>query len=121
MITDPRLALRPEVPTLPADNPPEVFQNQTLRPVLKLQHDQLLTIFLHFATKRKFQPEQVAKPQRHEKIKELLARDNRLRGLLFGAVIGQFTLDELTEYCEHESEYNRRMTSMLTKRLLSAL
>lgn len=121
MNTDPRLALRPQVATLPADNPREAFQNQALRPVLKMQHDQLVAIFLHFAGKRKFHPEQVAKPQRQEKIKELIGRDNRLRGLLFGMVIGQFTLTELAEYAEHEAEYNRRMTSMLTKRLLSAL
>lgn len=120
-MTDPRLTLRPEVPTLPADNAREAFQNDTLRPVLKFQHEQLLAVFLHYATKRKFKPEQVTKPQRHEKIKELIGRDNRLRGLLFGMIIGQFTLEELAEYCEHESEYNRRMTSMLTKRLLSAL
>lgn len=118
---EPRLTLRPEVATLPADNSHEVFQNTTLRPVLKLQHEQLLAIFLHFAAKRKFHPNQIAKVQRHEKIKELLAKDNRLRGLLFGMIIGQFTLAELTEYCANEAEYNRRLTSMLTKRILSSL
>lgn len=116
---DPRLGIRPTVETAPARNAAEVFQNDTLRPVLKLQHQQLVQLFEHYAAKRKFRPAKVAPDQRRDKIKELLTRDNRLRGLLFGAVIGQFTSEELTTYCDAESETNRRLTGLLTERILS--
>ncbi|MEM9837376.1 MAG: hypothetical protein AAF828_12785 [Bacteroidota bacterium] len=121
MTTNARLQLRPHVPTEPASHPVEVFQNNTLRPVLKLQHDLLLQLFMHFAAKRKFFPAQTAKDQRYAKVKELIARDNRLRGLLFGLIIGQFTSEELTYYCANEAEMNRRLTTLITQRLLSSL
>ncbi|CAH0999158.1 hypothetical protein LEM8419_00455 [Neolewinella maritima] len=110
---------RPHIPTLPTDSPEEAFQNATLRPILKEQHELLHTIFRHYLTKRKVRPEQLPAAQRMDKIKELVTRDNRLRGLLFGMVIGHFTAEEATYYVENESGVNRRMTNLLVERLLS--
>lgn len=114
-----RLALRPEVPTTPTTQPEEAFQNETLRPVLKLQHDHLKAVTDSFLLKRKVKIDQVAKVKRREKIKELIARDNRLRGLLFGIIIGQFVAEELAYYLANESATNRRITNLLQERLLS--
>lgn len=114
-----RLALRPEVPTEPANNPDEQFQNNTLRPVLKMQHATLAAICDHYLTKRKVPLGQTAKAQRREKLKEMLTRDNRFRSLLFGVVVGQFIPAEMAVYLENEGAHNRRITSMLIDRLLS--
>ena len=112
---------RPVIPTLPTDSPAEHFQNATLRPVVKGMHRTLVDLFLHFAAKRKFYPEQTPKVKRREKIKELITRDNRLRGLLFGVVIGHFEPEELSYYLENEGETNRRITNLLLERILDAL
>jgi hypothetical protein len=120
MPTD-RRALRPQVPTQPTDQPAEAFQNETLRPILKLQHELLLGLFRHYLVKRKVDWKNLAHAQRSAKAKELISRDNRLRGLLFGTTIGQFTPAELDFYLDHESECNRRLTSLLTDRLLDGL
>jgi hypothetical protein len=110
---------RPHIPTLPATNPEEAFQNDTLRPILK-QLDQLLrTVFGHFLVKRKVRPEQLPAGRRAAKIKELVTRDNRLRGLLFGMVVGHFTEAEARYYVANESGVNRRLTNLLTERLLA--
>lgn len=114
-----RTALRPEVATEPATSPAEQFQNETLRPILKMQHDLLATLSDHYLTKRKVPLGQTAKAQRREKLKEMLTRDNRFRSLLFGLVIGQFTPEEMQYYLENEGDQNRRITSMLIDRLLS--
>ena len=114
-----RLSLRPHLDLAPAAAPAEKFQNETLRPVMKLQHEHIVAVFAGFLRKRKVKPEQLPQNQRWAKIKELVTRDNRLRGLLFGIAIGQFTAEEMAHYLDNEGEVNRRMTNLLTERLLS--
>ena len=119
-MSDPRLQLRPVINTAPTtEGSLEHFQNHCLRPVLKLQNELLLGLFRHFLKKRKVMLEQLSVAQRHERIANLIGRDNRLRSLLFGAVIGQFTEEELTFYLSQESEINRRLSSLLTERFSS--
>ena len=108
---------RPQVPTLPSDSPEEAFQNETLRPLLKQQDELLRAVFTHYLTKRKVRPEQLPAAKRFEKIKELVTRDNRLRGLLFGMVVGHFTKEEVAYYVDNESGINRRITNLLVERL----
>ena len=116
-----RLQLRPELDTSPAISDSEAFQNQSLRPILKLQHQLLVDIATHYLAKRKVSLEQTARVQRRDKLKELLTRDNRFRSLLFGITIGQFTAAEMAYYLNHEGETNRRITNLLLERLLSVL
>lgn len=113
--------MRPVVPTQPTDSPEEAFQNTTLRPILKQHHDLLSAILRHYLVKRKVHPEQVPAAKRLAKVKELVTRDNRLRGLLFGVVVGHFTAAELEIYLEKEGEINRRITNLLVERLQSSL
>jgi hypothetical protein len=86
---------------------------------MKLQHDHLLAVFRSFLTKRKVKLDQLPATDRFAKIKELVTRDNRLRGLLFGVVIGMLTTDELTYYLANESEANRRITNLTVERMTS--
>ena len=112
-----RLALRPVLDLAPASAPEESFQNETLRPILKLQHDNLATVFRLFLEKRKVRPEQTPVAARLAKVKELVTRDNRLRGLLFGMVIGHFTTAEMDYYRDNDGAVNRRLTNLLGERL----
>jgi len=114
-----RRSLRPVLSFAPASAPEEAFQNDTLRPIMKLQHDHLLAVFRLFLTKRKVKIEQLPAAKRFEKIKELVTRDNRLRGLLFGIAIGQFTDDEMAYYLENDGAVNRRITNLVAERLTS--
>lgn len=119
---DPRLSLRPEVPTDPsAESMAELFQNDTLRPILKMQNDLILQIYKHFLIKRKVKFEGMSVPQRSNWIANSVSKDNRLRGLLLGMVIGQFTKQELDKFIEMESEIRRRMTNLLVQRIQSQM
>lgn len=112
-----RLALRPTLDLPAAATLEEQFQNLTLRPIMK-QQDQLLRAALQlFLTKRKVNLQLIPANQRLAKVKELVTRDNRLRGLLFGIAVGQFTVEEMSYYAENEREVNRRMTNLLVERL----
>ena len=117
MPDDPRLQLRPHIPTEPTHKPEETFLHQTLRPVLKLQNQLLLSITRHFLQKRKVKLQSMSTSQRQQQIQHSISKDNRLRGLLFGCVIGQFTAEELTFYLANESESNRRITQLLVQRM----
>lgn len=119
MFSDLRLQLRPEIESQPTLKPNEAFLHRTLRPVLKLQNELLLGITRHFLQKRKVKLQQMDEPQQLQQIQHSIGKDNRLRGLLFGCVLGQFTQDELQYYLDNEGEINRRITQLLIQRLQS--
>ncbi|MEL7220561.1 MAG: hypothetical protein AAGJ93_04530 [Bacteroidota bacterium] len=116
-VSDPRLNLRPSIATQAAQNPDEAFLHESLRPVLKLQNDLLVDITRHFLKKRKVKWEQLNQQQRLQQIQHSIGKDNRLRGLLFGCILGQFTQTELDYYLNNESEINRRISHLLVQRL----
>lgn len=119
---DPRLGIRPEVPTEPStESVAEEFQNATLRPILKMQNELLLQIYKHFLTKRKVKFQGMSLDQRSQWIANSVSKDNRLRGILLGMVMGQFTEAELAQFIEMESEIRRRITSLITQRLQSQM
>ncbi|MGB3798500.1 MAG: hypothetical protein WA952_01725 [Lewinella sp.] len=113
--------MRPDIDTQPTDSPDEAFQNDTLRPILKQLHDRLVAVMKHYLEKRKVRLASVPVAQRFEKVKELVTRDNRLRGLLFGMTIGHFDEREMAYYLDNESSINRRITNLLVERLRGAL
>lgn len=116
-----RISLRPRLDLAPASSPDEKFQNETLRPILKMQHELLVAAFTLYLKKRKVNPQQLPERERFAKIKELVSRDNRLRGLLLGITVGHFTAEEMAFYLEHDGMVNRRLTNLLTERLSGSL
>ena len=97
----------------------EKFQNDVLRPIIKMQNDLLLAIFRHFMKKRKVRIDGMSKQERADWISHSISRDNRLRGMMLGAIVGQFTLEEWKQYQLIEGEARRRITNLLTERLQS--
>ncbi len=117
-----RKAIRPEIHTMvEPENPAEKFQNEVLRPIMKMQNDLIVAIFRHFLRKRKVPFNGKSIEERKQWIAHSLSKDNRLRGMLLGAIIGHFTLEEYTFYLEQEGEMRRRITNLLTERLRSQM
>ncbi len=117
MSADPRLQLRPHIEIQPTATPEASFLHQTLRPVLKLQNGLLLRTTRHFLQKRKVKLLKMSPTQRDQQIQHSIGKDNRLRGLLFGCILGQFTVEELEYYLSNEGEISRRITQLLVQRL----
>lgn len=117
------LALRPDVSTEPTtSNPAETFQNQTLRPVLKLQNDLIISLFRQYLTTRKqLGPDaRWAKQSPAEQdayIEHTIRTDLKFRNKLVGTIIGQFTTSELDQFLSDESELTRRLGNLLTQRI----
>ena len=114
------LALRPDLNLDTAQSTPaEAFQNNTLRPLLKMQHDVLLHIFRHYTRKRKNVFLQLAPKARLEYIAHSVRHDAALRHLLAGAVVGHFTAAELAFFLENEADTMKRLADLTIQRLQS--
>jgi hypothetical protein len=95
----------------------ESFQNQTLRPILKLQNDLLVQVFINYAIKQKGEFFKYTPEKKAAYIENAIQRDMKFRNSLKGIVIGLFSLKEYQEYIQNSSNLNKRMMTMLVERL----
>jgi hypothetical protein len=97
----------------------EIFQNKTLRPVVKLQNDLLLAAFKNYAAKHKNVFYDLSIDKRLDYIENAIHKDMKFRNSLKGMVIGQFTLEEYEIYIQNSSALNKRMMDIVKERLKS--
>jgi hypothetical protein len=97
----------------------EAFQNEVLRPILKLQHDILLSIFKDYCQKHKINLENKDQKVKTQLISGTLKQNKVLRAFLTGSIVGQMSPAELLRYFDNPSEYNRRIMDMIIQRILS--
>ncbi len=99
----------------------EDFQNRTLRPILKFQNELLLELFTDYAGQQKNTFYQLSLDKKSAYIDNAIQKDNSLRNLLKGILIGLFTADEYSEYVKNASNLNKRMMGLVGERLKSQL
>ncbi|AWA30576.1 glyoxalase [Flavobacterium magnum] len=97
----------------------EFFQNETLRPVLKLQNDLFIEVFRNYIAKSKTDFYHFNVEKKLHFIEHSIQRDIKFRNALKGMVIALFTVEEYTRYIRNSSDLNKRMMSMLIDRLKS--
>ena len=110
-----KISIRPEL-NLSSTIPDEDFQNRTLRPILKLQHELILVLFIRFCDKQKidlFKDENKFNSIVNTHIKKNMVLKNQYLGL----IIGLFTSKEFAIYLENDSEFNKRIITMIGQRL----
>jgi len=114
--------LRPQIPSARiTDNmgADERFQNETLRPVAKLQNELLLAMFRNYIVKHKNKFYELNLEKRFEYIENAIQRDIKFRNSLKGMIIGQFTLAEYEIYIMNSSALNKRMMNIVKERIQS--
>ncbi|MGB1136192.1 MAG: glyoxalase [Flavobacteriaceae bacterium] len=97
----------------------EFFQNNTLRPILKLQNDLILALFRHYVEKHKGVFYELSPERKMDYIESAIHKDMKFRNILKGLVLGQFTLEEYRAYRADSSAINKRILSMIKERLKS--
>ena len=97
----------------------ELFQNQTVRPILKLQNDLFIESFLNYITKCKNEFHEFTPEKKMQFIENAIQRDIKYRNALKGMIIGLFTIEEFREYIKNSSNLNKRMMNLLIERLKS--
>ncbi|MFV8369744.1 glyoxalase [Flavobacterium sp. LB2R40] len=99
----------------------ESFQNEVLRPILKLQNDLFVASFKNYISKNKLDFYSHSVDKKLSVVENTIQKDIKFRNALKGMIIGLFTTDEYTIYIKNSSSINKRMMSMLIERLKSQI
>ena len=97
----------------------ESFQNEVLRPILKLQNDLFIASFINYVSKNKADFYSYTVEKKLSVIENAIQKDIKFRNALKGMIIALFTSDEYAIYIKNSSNINKRMMSMLIERLKS--
>ena len=99
----------------------EQFQNTVLRPILKFQNDLFLVLFKQYISKYAKDFGNMKLERKIEFVQNTFQKDMKFRNLNIGIALGLFLDEELKIYFENKSEYNKRIISMLSERIVSQL
>lgn len=97
----------------------ELFQNEVIRPILKLQNDLFIASFLNYISKYKRDFYAKSVESKLAVIENAIQKDIKFRNALKGMVIALFTTDEYALYIQNSSSLNKRMMNLLIERLKS--
>ncbi|KDN53872.1 hypothetical protein [Flavobacterium seoulense] len=95
----------------------EIFQNEVLRPILKLQNDLFIASFHNFISKYKRDFYSLSVEKKLATIENAIQKDIKFRNALKGMIIALFTVEEYSQYIKNSSSLNKRMMNMLIERL----
>ncbi len=99
----------------------EQFQNETLRPIIKMQHDLLIVVFSNYINKRKNVFYELPLEKQLSYIDNAIHKDMKFRNSVKGMIIGQFTIEEYELYIQNSSALNKRMMNIVTERLIDSI
>jgi len=109
------------LPNSETTTPTEIFQNQTLRPILKLQNDLYISLFTNYAIRQNSDFNALSSAKKAVMIEQSLQRDNVLKNTFIGMTIGMFTVEEMEVYISDSKVFNKRIITMLIERLKSQI
>lgn len=117
------LALRPTLlaadgqPLTAAAGTPEAFQNETLRPLLKLLHPRLVDAWHRYAERQKGRFYKLNRPAQREYLRHALKTNRELRSFYLGMVSAVMTTREWAAFRQNERELSKRLLSLVLQRL----
>lgn len=95
----------------------ESFQNDTLRPIIKLQSPVLIETYRNYIIKHKNVFYELSNDKKLDYIENSINKNQKFRNLLKGMIIGLFTIEEYHIYKKNSSSLNKRMMNIVLKRL----
>ncbi|MBV7268250.1 glyoxalase [Winogradskyella luteola] len=99
----------------------ELFQNKTLRPIIKMQHNLCIAVFKNYISKRKNVFYELTLPKQLAYIDNAIHKDMKFRNSVKGMIIGQFTIEEYELYIQNSSALNKRMMNIVKERLINSI
>src|SRR6187431_2134644 len=97
----------------------ELFQNEVIRPILKLQNDLFIASFINYISKYKRDFYTRTVENKLSIIENAIQKDIKFRNALKGMIIALFTTEEYALYIKNSSSLNKRMMNLLIERLKS--
>lgn len=121
-MTDQKKQLRPTIPSISIQensSEEEKFQNNTLRPIIKLQHNLILSYFEHYVKQNKVNLHELDSTQKKVVTHRLFKTDTRFKIEMRGLIIGLLTFEEFEEYLKISTNLNKRINNMIEQRVNS--
>ena len=118
---DKRISLRPTVDSAKVDETThqnEVFQNETLRPIIKMQHLLILAFVSDHVLKLNKGFLELSKGKQRTFVTNLFAKDNTFKHRLTGIILGQFTVEEFKTYTTITNYVNKRILNICLERMM---
>lgn len=114
---------RPTLENLVQENTTKIerFQNETLRPVIKMQHKIIMLFFKNCLLNRKIRVTELSEKERLKTINNFFGKDVKFKNQLLGLIIGHFSEEEFQFYLQSYSEINRRIIQITTQRLRDSI
>lgn len=115
--------LRPvlEIPTFEESSPVEKFQNEVLRPILKLQNEIFLAFYKAFLARQKSDFNALTQEEKRNFINQSFQSDANLKNTCLGMMLGMLTTEEFEIYNLDDKAYNKRIFTMLSQRISNQL
>ena len=96
----------------------ERFQNEVIRPIIKMQNNLLTVFFKNYIKNRKIEFDRLKSEDQENKIKTILTKDINFKNILIGSIVGHFDENEIEIYLKSTSELNKRIIQIVKQRLL---
>jgi hypothetical protein len=113
---------RPTIPSIQQEigtKSIEAFQNNSLRPIIKQLHSQLLSHFSILISKKKGQYFKIAEDQKDAYIHSIFKTEQRYKSELKGMILGNFTREEFEIYTQIAAQVDKRIYSIVEERILT--
>jgi len=95
----------------------EKFQNEVIRPIIKMQHNLLIALFQDYIKQRKMDFINLKKEKQVERINTILTKDTNFKSIILGIIIGHFSTNELKFFVQNSSEFKKRIIQIVKHRL----
>ena len=95
----------------------ERFQNEVIRPIIKMQNNLLTVFFKNYLRNRKIEFDRLKPEDQENKVKTILTKDINFKNILIGSIVGHFDENEIKIYLKSASELNKRIIQIVMQRL----
>ncbi|WP_109831584.1 glyoxalase [Reichenbachiella versicolor] len=115
---------RPEIKTIDfqsAVSKEEKFQNETLRPVIKMKHDLLMHYMRNYLKTKKVDFREFSEEKRIKYISTAFGKDAKLNSEIRGMIMGNFTEEEFKNLNELGNNFRKRIIQIVKERVLTNL
>jgi hypothetical protein len=99
----------------------EKFQNDTLRPIIKMQHDLLVNYFRFYLLSKKCRFDSLTEIKRLDFIDAAFKKDISFKSEIKGMIVGHFTVFEYSIYISSKHDFNKRILTMIKQRIVSVI
>ncbi len=105
----------------PTDVAIEAFQNECIRPILKFQHDLIISYFKHHFESHLVRLKELSSIQKRSFIRVLIQKNPIFKQFMVGVVVAFFSAEELHFYLVNTKDVNKRIHQMVTQRIADTL